>query len=186
MTKPAPDHRVTNNEQEHSGILDRGDLVVSAVLLVVSGYFYYLTTTFEEASALLGDNVGPADFPRLVLAIIAALAVLMLLERRLQPVRWQKIKDSQKEPVKTLTWLTIGFTLVVTAAAPYLGTILTMFLVCLFLPPLWGEGRLWLVVPFAILFTSAVTWLFNVVLRVFFEPGIFNLSAPSIAAIFAH
>ncbi len=184
MAQTSPDHQASKQPATKQGLVDRGDLIVSIMLLAVCGYLYYLTTTFEQASALLGDNVGPADFPRLVLTIIAILAVLMLLERRLQPARWQKIKDGQADSVKMLTWLSIGFTLLVTAAAPYLGTMLTMFLVCLFLPLLWGERRMWLVLAFAVIFTFAVTWLFNVVLRVFFEPGIFNLSAKSIAAVF--
>ena len=184
MTEQTPNGQDTKGKDRHGGLLDRGDLIVSAILLIFCGYFYYLTTTFEEPSALLGENVGPADFPRLILTIIAILAVLMLLERRLQPARWQKIKDGQKDPVGTLTWRSIVFVLVVTAAAPYLGAILTMFLVCLFLPLLWGERRLWMVLPFALLFTCTVTWVFNVVLRVFFEPGIFNLSAKSIALVF--
>lgn len=177
------DDRDTGGTSSRRSLIDPGDLLVTAILLVLCAYLYYLTTTFEETSALLGENVGPADFPRLVIMIIAILSVLMLLERRLQPTRWQKIKDGQSVNVKTLTWLSIGFTLVATAAAPYLGTILTMFLVCLLLPPLWGERRVTLVVPFALIFTFIVTWLFNVVLRVFFEPGIFNISAKSITAL---
>ena len=61
--------------------------------------------------------------------------------------------------------------------ASRLGTILTMFLVSLTLPLLWGERRLRLVVSFAVLFTLAVTWVFNVLLQVFFEPGVFNITA---------
>lgn len=181
MTDPKNGQENLTERGEARRLFDPGDLIVSAILLLVSGFLYYLTTKFEEASALLGQNVGPADFPRLVLAIIAILALLMLLERRLQPARWQKIKDGQADPVKRLTWLTIAFVMAVTAAGPYLGTILTMFVVCLVLPVLWGERRWWLVGPFAVLFTFFVTWVFNVLLRVFFEPGIFRLSAKSFA-----
>ncbi len=184
MTDPNTNRQDGNEGGGIRGLLDPGDLMVAAILIVLSGYFYYLTTTFEEASALLGDNVGPADFPRLVLTAIVILALLMLLERRLQPARWQKIKDGQNDPVKLLTWITMAFALIVVSIAPYLGTILTMFIVCLCLPLLWGERRLWLVIPFAVIFTGSVTWVFNVLLRVFFEPGAFSITAKAIAAAF--
>ena len=47
-----------------------------------------------------------------------------------------------------------------------------MILVCLLLPSLWGERRLKVLLPFAILFPTAVALLFTQVLRVYFEPGI--------------
>lgn len=154
-----------------------GDLFVSAILLAGAGYLYYLTTQFEEPSALLGDNVGPADFPRLVIYFVAILAIILPFESRLQPERWQKIWESRRKSVGALTWMSIGFLIIVSLVAPYLGTIITMFLVSLLLPLLWGEKRIGLVIAFAVLFTFAVTWVFNVILKVFFEPGVFGVTA---------
>jgi putative tricarboxylic transport membrane protein len=156
---------------------DPGDLLVSLVLLAGAGYLYYLTTQFDEPSALLGENVGPADFPRLVIYFIAILAVILPFESRLQPERWQKIWEGRHKPVNALTWLSIGFLFAVSLAAPYLGTIITMLLVSLLLPLLWGERRFGLIISFAVLFTLAVTWVFNVILKVYFEPGIFSVTA---------
>jgi putative tricarboxylic transport membrane protein len=59
---------------------------------------------------------------------------------------------------------------------PQLGTFLTMIVVCLILPWLWGERRLKLIVPFAVLFPIAVTLVFNRILGVYFEPGIFGIA----------
>lgn len=157
--------------------LDPGDLFVSALLLAGAGYLYYLTTQFEEPTALLGENVGPADFPQLVIYFIAILAIVLPFESRLQPERWQKIWEGRRQSVSALTWLSIGFLIVTSLVAPYLGTIITMFLVSLLLPLLWGERRLGLVITFAVLFTLAVTWVFNVILKVFFEPGMFGVTA---------
>ena len=175
MDAPTPD---TDEERPRStSFFDPGDMLVSAILLAGAGYLYYLTTLFDEPSALLGENVGPADFPRLVIYFIAILALILPFENRLQPERWQKIWQGRHRPVNVLTWATIGFLLAVSFAAPYLGTIITMLLVSLLLPLLWGERRMWLVLPFAIVFTLAVTWVFNVILKVYFEPGIFNVTA---------
>ncbi len=48
--------------------------------------------------------------------------------------------------------------------------------VCFFIPLLWGERRLHVVVPFAIIFPVCVAALFELVLKVFFAPGILGLS----------
>ena len=184
MDNARPDNSGDDRQRQSSSGFDPGDLAVSAILLAFVAYLYYVTTTFEETSALLGENVGPADFPRLVLYIIAGLAILMPFERLLQPARWQKIKDGRRDPVQALTWLSIVFLLATITAAPYLGTILTMLLVSVLLPLFWGERRWWLILPFSVLFTGAVTWVFSGVLRVFFEPGVFNITTKSIAQFF--
>ena len=54
--------------------------------------------------------------------------------------------------------------------------LLTMIGVCAVLPLLWGERRLKLIIPFAILFPLAVAYLFNKVLLVFFEPGVLGIA----------
>lgn len=167
----------SDEKRRAAPFFDPGDLLVSALLLAGVGYLYYLTTTFEEPSALLGDNVGPADFPRLVIYFIAILAVILPFESHLQPQRWQKIWEGRQHSITLLTWASIGFLIVTSLIAPYLGTIITMFLVSLLLPLLWGERRLGLVITFALIFTIAVTWVFNVILKVFFEPGIFGVTA---------
>ena len=179
MGQKSPGNDETAGRRKATPFFDLGDVVISGILIVGAGFLYFLTTHFEEASALLGENVGPADFPRLVLYIIAVLALIMPFESRFQPARWQKIRDGRKQPVKMLTWMTIAYLLASIIAAPIVGTILTMLQVSLFLPLLWGERRLWLIVPFALIFTLAVTWVFNVVLRVYFEPGVFNITAKS-------
>lgn len=173
----APSPKPDGERRKAAPFPDPGDLLVCALLLACAGYLYYLTTLFEEPSALLGDNVGPADFPRLVLYFIAGLALILPFESRLQPQRWQKIWEGRSQSVQSLTWLSIAFLVVVSLAAPYLGTIITMFLVSLLLPLLWGERRFGLVIVFAVLFTIIVTLVFNVVLKVFFEPGMFGVTA---------
>jgi len=175
MNEPMP--QPGEKRRDTTPFFDPGDLFVSALLLAVAGYLYYLTTQFEEPTALLGENVGPADFPQLVIYFIAILAVILPFESRLQPERWQKIWEGRRRSVVSLTWLSIGFLIVTSLIAPYLGTIITMFLVSLLLPLLWGERRFGLVITFALLFSLTVTWVFNVILKVYFEPGIFGVTA---------
>jgi putative tricarboxylic transport membrane protein len=177
MSEPSPDRDEKCRRSTRQPFVDPGDLAVSALLIAGAGYLYYLTTRFEEPSALLGQNVGPADFPRLVIYTIVVLALIMPFERRFQPERWLKIRKERAMPVQLRAWITIGFLIATIFVAPYLGTILTMLFVSLTLPLLWGERRLFLVIPFAVLFTFAVTWLFNIVLKVYFEPGAFGVTA---------
>ena len=53
----------------------------------------------------------------------------------------------------------------------YLGILPAMILLCIFLPLLWGERRLKLIIPYSIIFATAIYVLFAWVLRVHFEPS---------------
>ncbi len=55
---------------------------------------------------------------------------------------------------------------------PWLGTYLAMVFVCALLPLLWGESRMKVILPFAIIFPGLVTLLFTKVLGLYFEPGV--------------
>ncbi len=61
----------------------------------------------------------------------------------------------------------IGFVI----AFDILGILPAMMLLCFGLPILWGERRLHLVIPYAIIFPLAIYGLFAIVLRVHFEPS---------------
>ena len=173
---------MAENEHRNEGrrdskpLLDPIDAVIAGGLLAVVGYLYYVTTTFDEASFLLGDNVLPTHFPRLTLFIIALLTLVVPFEHRLWPQRWRRIKEDRSSEIPPITWLTMAFLVLVVFAEPYLGTVITILLVGFGMPMLWGERRWHLLVPYAIGFAAAVTIVFNQLLRVYFEPGIFNVS----------
>lgn len=156
-------------------LLDPVDALIAALLLAGCGFLYYVTTQFEQPGAMLGENLLPADFPRLVLYTIAILAALLPFEHLAEPKRWPKIKASRSEQVAPVVWLTMVFVTAVVLAAPYLGTVLTIFAITLIMPMLWGERRRVPVIIFAVLFTLAITLVFNVLLRVHFEPGLLNI-----------
>lgn len=151
------------------------DTVLAIGLIAVCGWLWYETTQFEEVSALLSDNLGPATFPRILLVAIVLFTLVMPFEHIMLNRQGKNIDKGRSAPIKPITWATIALLLAVMAASSVFGTFLTMVSVCLLIPILWGERRLRVVIPFAILFPGLVTLVFNVLLGVFFEPGIFGI-----------
>ena len=157
-------------------LLDFVDLMLAAGIIAVCAYLYYVTTTFEEPSLLLGQNVRPADFPQSLLIVISLLALLLPIEHRFEPTRWPKIQKSRSEAVPPITWATIALLVALMLGAPHLGTLITIFLAALILPVLWGERRLVAVGLFAVIFAAAVDYIFEGILKVHFEPGMLGIS----------
>lgn len=156
-------------------LLNRADTIVGLIILAVCGYLYYLTTTFETVSDLLAQNISAGVFPTLVLAIIALLALGLPLEHILHRRRGGDIDSERGERIKPMAYLTAGLLVLLVFGTHYLGTIAIMVTACAALPLLWGERRLRLVVPFALLFPAAVAILFAGILGVQFEPGALGL-----------
>ena len=100
----------------------------------------------------------------------------MPFEHLLHKRRGQNIDSERSERVKRMPYFTAGLMILLVLGIPYLGMLLSMIGVCVLLPLLWGERRLKLIIPFAILFPLAVAYLFNKMLLVYFEPGIFGIS----------
>ena len=158
-------------------LVHRIDLVVTAVILAAVGGLYYATTRFDAVSPMLAQNIPPEYFPRLLLGTIAVLASLLPFEHLLQ--RWQgkdRLGFDRQRPIKPMAFATAGLLCIVVAAMEILGTLLTMVVVCALLPPLWGERRLKVIVPFAIIFPGIVAVVFSQFLQVYFEPGVLGLS----------
>ncbi len=158
--------------------LDRTDALISALVLAVCGTLYYLTTTFEEVSDLLAQSIGPGWFPRLVLAIIALLALALPFERALTRRRdgpEAGRKAGRTGPIRPMVYYTTALLLLVVLGTGWLGSAAAMVAVCVALPLLWGERRPAVIVPFAVLFPAAVALLFVAVLGVRFEPGTLGL-----------
>lgn len=152
------------------------DAFLALIILALVAWLYYETTQFEEVSFLFSQNVPPQMFPRLLLFIIALLALAMPFEHLLLKRKGKDIDKGRREPVKGIAWVTIAALVGVVAAAELLGTLLTMMAVCIVIPFLWGERRLQVVLPFAVIFPFLVALLFNVVLGVHFDPGAVGLS----------
>ena len=149
---------------------------MAILLLAFIGLLYYATTKFDSVSPLFSQNIPPTLFPRLLLIFVAALAVFIPFEHILLKRKGKNIDKDRAERVKPITWATIVLLTVILAASEILGTLLTLISVCFFVPMLWGERRLRVVVPFAIIFPVCVAALFELVLKVFFAPGVLGIS----------
>ena len=141
-----------------------GDLAVGVLVLLFCAVVYAITLSFEEAPAALAQNVQPATFPRLVIIVIAVLAVTMML------LGQGRVRASRK-PLPLAVWLSALILLAFVLAFQYLGPVAAMMALCLGLPFYWGERRWRLILPFAVLFPLLVHLLFVEVLEVHFEPS---------------
>lgn len=167
---------MSQTPQERGPLLHKTDLVVALIIFAVCGVLYYLTTTFDEVSNMLAQNIPPEFFPQLIIIIIAILTLGIPFEHLLHKRRGENIDSERSDRVKWMPVLSGALLFMLVLGIPYLGMLLTMIGVCAILPLLWGERRLKLIVPFALLFPLAVAYLFNKVLLVFFEPGIFGIA----------
>lgn len=158
------------------GLVHRTDLIVTFIILAVCAFFYYLTTGFEEVSAMLAQNVPPEFFPRGVLIIIMILALGLPFEHLLHRRRGEDIDSERSERVKLMPYLTSGLLFLSVLAMPYAGTLLSTMGICLALPLLWGERRWRRIIPFALLFPLAVAYVFDRVLLVQYEPGMLGIA----------
>lgn len=145
------------------------DLVVALVVLAFCAVVYAVTLGFAEAPAAVAQNVQPATFPRLVVAVIAALAVAL-------GVLSFRIDSARKKPVKPMVGATAAMMVGFVVAFDTLGFIAAMVLFAAAMPVLWGERRWHRVLPFAVLFPAAVYLVFVVGLGVHFDPGLLGIN----------
>lgn len=158
------------------GLIHRTDLFVTLIVLAICAFCYYVTSTFDEVSALLAQNIPPEFFPRGVLIIIMILALGLPFEHVLHRRRGEDIDSERSERVKRLPYLTTVLLFLVVFAMPYIGTLLSTVAICLTLPVLWGERRWHAIIPFAVLFPLAVAYLFDRILLVQFDPGMIGIA----------
>ncbi len=156
-------------------MLHRADTFVCLILLALCGTLFYLTTTFEAVPVLLSQNIAPGSFPVLVLAIIAVLSLGLPFERYVRRRSGADLDSARRARIEPMTYLTAALLILVVFATPYVGAISAIFGASLALPLLWGERRLKLVLPFAVLFPALVVLLFSWVLQVRLEPGMLGL-----------
>jgi putative tricarboxylic transport membrane protein len=155
------------------------DLSLSLVILVFCGLAYYVTTTFEEVSALFSENIPPEWFPQLLITVIVFLVLLMPFEHAVRVAQGgDGMDEDRKTTVKPIAYMTVAAVLCVVAISQWLGTFLTLMAICTVLPPLWGERRWLLVAAFGIGFPIVVALVFSQIFKIFFQPGIFGLSFP--------
>ena len=175
MKNVIPERSGSGEEREKQNsfsLIDGTDFILAVIILVVCGFLYFVSTRFEEASEQMSQNIPPEWFPQLLLVFIMALTLIIPFEHLF---KGKKVlaKDRQAK-VKPISIGTAALLCAIIFLMPWLGTFITMVFVCFLLPLLWGERRLRVLVPFAIVFPGLVTLLFTKVLRVYFEAGIWS------------
>lgn len=154
-----------------SSLVHRTDLGLALVILAVCAALYYATTTFEKVSPLFAQNLPPEFFPRMLIWTMVVLTLLLPFEHLVLKKGKQDIDQDRSDRVQPKAFMTAILLFAVIVSTYGLGTMLTMVVVCVLLPLLWGERRPTVLIAFAVLFPGAVTLLFTQVLKVPFEPG---------------
>jgi len=161
-------------ESRFSSLVHRTDLTLAVVILGVCGILYYLTTRFEKVPALMSQNIPPEWFPRILIWVIVLLTVIIPFEHLLHKKGKKHLDEDRSARIKPISIYSAILLCCIVVSMPLLGTFLTLILVCTLLPILWGEKRVKVLLPFAIIFPALVALLFTKVLGVFFEPGIWS------------
>ena len=121
--------------------------VAAASVIAVAAALFALTFGFEKMPEGLSGGFGAEAFPRLVLGLIAALAVLLFATATSAP----------QPPVPRMVYFTGASLLAFMALVPHAGMLPAMFLFQLGLAYLWGERRHLLVFSIAAA-TTALLW----------------------------
>lgn len=156
-------------------MINRTDVGVATILLAVCAALYYTTTGFEEVSPLFAQDMPPERFPRMLLWVIVALSLALPFERALRKEKGKVLDKGRSKPVQPIVYLTAGFLALSVFLIQFIGTFLVLVLVSIGLPLLWGERRLKILVPFVVVFPTAVMVLFTKALGVYFDPGVVGL-----------
>ena len=157
-----------------SSLVNRTDLTLAVVILAVCGVLYYLTTRFEKVPELMSQNIPPEWFPRILIWVIVLLTVIIPFEHLMHKKGKKHLDEDRSARIKPISIYSAILLCCIVVSMPWLGTFLTLILVCTLLPILWGEKRVKVLLPFAVLFPGLVALLFTKVLGVFFEPGIWS------------
>jgi hypothetical protein len=152
-------------------VINLTDLWLCLIILAVCVALYVATMSFEKVSDMFAQDVPPEFFPRLLLWTIAVLAVLLPFEHIHLRRRNEDIDEHRTVSIKPISFFTVALLALVVASMVWVGTWLAMVIVCVALPLLWGERRLIVLVPYAIVFPGLVALLFSGVLKVYLEPG---------------
>ena len=146
------------------------------MILIGCGLLYWETTGFEKVADLFAQDVPPEFFPRLLIWTIAILTLALPFEHLFLGKNGKSLNQERAQGIKPIAYMTAVLLIAVVASIAFLGTALSMFTVCLVLPVLWGERRIKVIAPYAIVTPLAVTLLFSYVLGVHFEPGVFGIT----------
>ena len=141
------------------------DTVAGLAILLLCAAAFALTFRFDTVPAILSQNIPPTFFPRLVLGTMGILSGALLL-------RGLRTNLPKKEPVPPVVLFTAGIVTAGVLMLRPLGVLVLSFLVSLFLPLLWGERRLRLVLLLAALTPVMLYVIFGWLLQLQLPMGI--------------
>lgn len=119
------------------------DVIIAGVILACCALIWAVTTSFEDVPAALLSGMGPAVFPRLVIGVIALLALWLALSARGRP-------DEVRQPVHRLVYVTGAAVLAFMGVLKLLGMYAAIVFAVIGVGRLWGERRWWLLAAMAV------------------------------------
>ncbi len=153
-------------------LLHGRDVKLTLVIIGICAVLYFITTTFEAVSPLLTQNIAPEWFPRLLLWVIVLMSLILPFEHRFVSGGKKSLDRDREQRIPNKVIVTAGLLILVVASVEVFGTFLAMVFVCAALPILWGERRWKVLVPYVVIFTVVVAFVFTKILKVYFQPGI--------------
>lgn len=147
-------------DQRKFGILLERYLIPLCILGFCAVAFW-LSTGFDRVPPILKRGIQPSDFPQLVIALIAFLAIVDLFVDRADP----------PERLGWITWLTIA-SLAGFALLAQIDLFIGLGAFAAFLAWLWGERRKPALLGIGIALPIAVFFLFDRVFEVRFPRGL--------------
>jgi tripartite tricarboxylate transporter TctB family protein len=143
----------------------RTDLVVAAVALSTCVVAYGLTYRFATLPAAMVSGLGAEAFPRLVIAVIAFLAVLAAFGIGNPPME-------TPPPIPPMVWITSAVLLAFVGAVALVGMWPAAIIFLVGLGRLWGERSLWKLAASAFALCAVLYGLFVRVLGGNFPQGL--------------
>jgi hypothetical protein len=125
--------------------------VAAVAVFAVAAALFALTFGFEKLPAGLAGGFGAEAFPRLVLGVIACLALGLFFVRP---------AGAPQPPIPRMVYFTGASLLLFMALVPLAGMLGAMFIFMVGLGYLWGERRAWLLLVIAALLVAAVWGVF--------------------------
>jgi putative tricarboxylic transport membrane protein len=162
-------------EKTGAKLFHRKDLYLALVLVAFGAFVYYEAGKFPPAPAVLGDTVNADVFPKILVVILLFLTAIIPFEFKMTPEKVAKIDKDRDQKTLPITWITIFLLLTIVFLTDFLGAVLTMFVICLLLPIVWGEKNYVAVAIYALLFPAFVWFLFNQLLGLYFAPGLLEV-----------
>ena len=110
------------------------DAVVALAVLAFCAGVFALTFTFDTVPAALAVGMGPAAFPRLLLAVMALLAIILAVTARGRA-------EEVREPVPPMVYWTAAAMIAFMGLLAIVGMVPAMIVAIVAMGAIWGERR---------------------------------------------